>query len=161
MVTLNSNNTVNFDPTLILNDAIGGITASPTFNGEVPSNIFQQGIRMEYNDEFVVGAEHEFRGGITVSARYIDRRIKRIIEDFDGVSIEQAEVGQGQFYSIGNPNSQTDVMVNPKEITFPGIAASNTKAFQTVLAAEQLTPSSANRDHAARLWRPGDLLRFE
>lgn len=145
MVTLNSNNTVNFDPTLILNDASGGISASPTYNGEVPSNIFQSGIRMEYNDEFVVGAEHEFRGGITVSARYIDRRVKRIIEDFGGVSIEQAEVGQGQFYAIGNPNSKTDVVVNPNEVTFPGIAASSTTAFQNLLSAEQLTPSSSNQ----------------
>jgi len=73
---------------------------------------------MEYNDEFLVGAEHEFRGGITVSARYIDRRLKRIIEDFGGVSIEQNNAGFGQFYAIGNPNSKTDVVLNSKEIAF-------------------------------------------
>jgi hypothetical protein len=73
---------------------------------------------MEYNDEFVVGAEHEFRGGITASVRYIDRRIKRIIEDFGGVSIEQSLAGFGQFYAIGNPNAATDVVANSHEIAF-------------------------------------------
>jgi hypothetical protein len=73
---------------------------------------------MEYNDEFVVGAEHEFRGGITASVRYIYRRIKRIIEDFGGVSIEQSLAGFGQFYAIGNPNAATDVVANSHEIAF-------------------------------------------
>ncbi len=84
LVTLNQYNTVNFDPQNVLNQATGGVAANPTVllvsgGGSSP---FAPGTRMEYNDEFVVGAEHEFRGGITASVRYIDRRVKRIIEDF-------------------------------------------------------------------------------
>jgi hypothetical protein len=123
MVTLNSLGTVNFnaDSNHILNKANGGIDKSPTFtgiSGNGGSSPFAPGTKMEYNDEFVVGAEHEFRGGITASVRYIDRRIKRIIEDFGGVSIEQSLAGFGQFYAIGNPNAATDVVANSHEIAF-------------------------------------------
>ena len=121
MVVLNSLNTVEFDPTKVLNNATGGIVKNATINGisgNGGASPFVAGTRMEYNDEFVVGAEHEFRGGITASARYIDRRIKRIIEDFQSVSIEQQLAGIAGFYAIGNPNSKTDVTVNPKEIVF-------------------------------------------
>jgi hypothetical protein len=123
MVTLNSLGTVNFnaDSNHILNNAVGGIAKNPTFtgiSGNGGSSPFAPGTKMEYNDEFVVGAEHEFRGGITASVRYIDRRIKRIIEDFGGVSIEQSLAGFGQFYAIGNPNAATDVVANSHEIAF-------------------------------------------
>jgi hypothetical protein len=73
----------------------------------------------------VVGAEHEFRGGVTTSVRYIDRRVKRIIEDFQSVSIEQQLAGIPGFYAIGNPNAKTDQTVNPNEITFSKGAAFN------------------------------------
>jgi hypothetical protein len=120
MVTLGPTG-VEFDPTRVLNNATGGILKNPVLSGisgNGGSSPFAPGTRFEYNDEFVVGAEHEFRGGITASVRYIDRRVKRIIEDFGGVSIEETEAGIGQFYAIGNPNAATDVVVNPKEITF-------------------------------------------
>jgi len=100
-------------------------------NGFNPPNIaisgfepFQQGTRMEYTDEFVVGAEHQFRGGIVASARYIDRRLKRVIEDEGGISVEQfnalAANGGGLNYFIGNPNAKSDIFTNPDEITFGG-----------------------------------------
>jgi Carboxypeptidase regulatory-like domain len=122
-VDLNAYNTVIFDPSsaAVLNQATGGIAKNPTFSGisgNGGSSPFQPGTKMEYNDEFVVGAEHEFRGGITASVRYVDRRIKRIIEDFQSVSIEQQLAGIAGFYAIGNPNSKTDVTVNPNEIVF-------------------------------------------
>jgi len=101
---------------------------------------------MEYTDEFVVGAEHEFRGGITTSVRYIDRRVKRIIEDFTGISVEQGDAGFPGAYFIGNVNSKTDVTVNPKPVTFPGINFSNQAtqtAFLATLKSEQATPSAA------------------
>jgi len=122
-VILNSLGTVTVTPVAanVLNRAVGGIdsgvTAS-TVNGQGATSPILPGTRMEYNDEFLIGAEHEFRGGITVSVRYIDRRLKRIIEDFGGVSIEQSNAGFGQFYAIGNPNSKTDVVLNSKEIAF-------------------------------------------
>jgi hypothetical protein len=109
------------DAAHLLNLANGGIENAPTIaiSGGEP---FQPGVRMEYTDEFVVGAEHQFRGGIVASARYIDRRLKRVIEDEGGISVEQfvalANNGGGLNYFIGNPNSQSDIFVNPNELTF-------------------------------------------
>src|SRR5258708_12696995 len=86
---------------------------------------------MEYNDEFVVGTEHEFKNGIFVSARYIDRRLKRVVEDFSGISIEAAFAGLPQDYVIGNPSASTDLLTNANEQTF------------TLPAASVLPPASA------------------
>jgi len=148
LVTLNNYGTVTFDPKNVLNQAPGGIAANPTVllisgGGASP---FAPGTKMEYNDEFVVGAEHEFRGGITASVRYIDRRVKRIIEDFESISVEQGDAGFTGAYFIGNPSSKTDVTINPKPVTFPGINFSNVTtqtAFLAALASEQKTPSAA------------------
>ena len=121
LVTPDQYGTVTFDPKNILNNAAGGIAGNPTvllISGSGLTSPFAPKTRMEYNDEFVVGAEHEFRGGITASVRYIDRRVKRIIEDFTGVSIEQALAGIPGAYFIGNPGANTDVVVNPNEITW-------------------------------------------
>ena len=77
---------------------------------------------MEYTDEFVVGYEREFKGGVVASVRYIDRRLKRVIEDQGGISVEQfnalAANGGGLNYFIGNPNKAQDIFVNPNEIVF-------------------------------------------
>ena len=128
MVTLNSLGTVNFNPAaqFILNNAVGGVPKNPSvtgISGNGGASPFVPGTRMEYNDEFVVGAEHEFRGGISASVRYIDRRIKRIIEDFTSVSIEQNLAGIPGFYAIGNPNANTDEVINSKEFVFSKGAA--------------------------------------
>jgi hypothetical protein len=118
IVTLNQYNTVVFDPKNILNNVSGGVTKNPTLSLVSTGQLFAPGTRMEYNDEFVVGAEHEFRGGITASVRYIDRRVKRIIEDFQSVSIEQSLAGQSGAYFIGNPGPKTDITVNPNPLVF-------------------------------------------
>jgi hypothetical protein len=123
LATLDQYNTVTFDPKNVLNLATGGIAVNPTvllISGSGLSSPFAPKTRMEYNDEFVVGAEHEFRGGITTSVRYIDRRVKRIIEDFTGISIEQSLAGQAGAYFIGNPGKNTDVTVNPNPVRFTG-----------------------------------------
>jgi hypothetical protein len=122
-VVLNSNNTANFipDSAHLLNLATGGIPipAGALVTGGEP---FAPGTRMEYTDEFLVGYEHEFRGGIVASVRYIDRRLKRVIEDQGGISVEQfnalAANGGGLNYFIGNPNAKQDIFVNPNEIVF-------------------------------------------
>jgi hypothetical protein len=116
---------------------------------------------MEYTDEFVVGAEHQFRGGIVASARYIDRRLKRIIEDQGGISVELfdalANNGGGLNYFIGNPNARQDIFVNPNEQVFGGNGACAGSSdglttnctpvpagFATALKTAQTTPSAAN-----------------
>ncbi|MGH9747888.1 MAG: TonB-dependent receptor [Candidatus Acidiferrales bacterium] len=123
-IVLNAFNTANVIPDAahVLDGAVGGQPIRTTVSAQSGAEPFVPSTRMEYNDEFVVGAEHEFRGGIFASARYIDRRLKRIIEDFSGISIEAAEAGLSQTYVIGNPTGATDFVVNPNEITF-GIGA--------------------------------------
>ena len=107
----------------LLNNASGGVARSVNVaqNGGEP---FAPGTRMEFTDEFVVGAEHQFRGGIVASARYIDRRLKRVIEDQGGISVEQynalAANGGGLNYFIGNPNAKQDIFTNPNEQVFGG-----------------------------------------
>src|SRR6184192_1288743 len=126
-VVTNSDGTPNFgsmfvpDSAHLLNNAAGGI-GSGVVIGVSGFEPFQPGVRMEYTDEFVVGAEHEFRGGIILSGRYIDRRLKRVVEDEGGISVEQFNAlafnGGGLNYFIGNPNSKQDIFVNPNEIVF-------------------------------------------
>lgn len=73
---------------------------------------------MEFTDEFLVGYDREFKGGIVASARYIDRRLKRVIEDQGGISVEQFNSGVTLSYVIGNPNAKQDIFVNPDEVVF-------------------------------------------
>jgi hypothetical protein len=109
------------DSAHLLNLATGGIgnAVNVGLSGGEP---FQPGIRMEYTDEYVAGFQHEFRNGIVFGVRYIDRRLKRVIEDEGGISVEQfnalAANGGGLNYFIGNPNSKSDIFVNPNEIVF-------------------------------------------
>jgi hypothetical protein len=75
--------------------------------------------RSEYLDEYVVGFEHEFsNSGVIFSARYTDRRMKRIIEDLAALSPEAADTGLTQQYLIGNPSKTTDYFTNPGQFNF-------------------------------------------
>jgi len=95
---------------------------------------FAPGTRMEYTDEYVAGFQHEFRNGIVFGVRYIDRRLKRVIEDQGGISVEEfialANNGGGLNYFIGNPNAKQDIFVNPNEITF-GLGTNFTSSQET------------------------------
>lgn len=119
-VILNSLGTVTpvLDAAHLLNNATGGIGGNVSVSAQSAGEPFAPGTRMEYNDEYVVGGEHEFRGGIVASARYIDRRMRRVIEDFSGISLEGGLAGLPQTYVIGNPSATTDAVVNPNEIAF-------------------------------------------
>jgi hypothetical protein len=105
----------------LLNMATGGI-GNPVNVGLSGGEPFAPGTRMEYTDEYVAGFQHEFHNGIVFGVRYIDRRLKRVIEDQGGISVEQfialANNGGGLNYFIGNPNAKQDIFVNPNEITF-------------------------------------------
>jgi len=79
---------------------------------------FGAGTRSEYLDEYVLGFEHEFNSGIVFSARYTDRRIKRIIEDNAALSPEAYQAGLNQYYFISNVNKNQDLFLNPVEITW-------------------------------------------
>jgi len=117
---INSFGTVNpvLDSAHVLDGAAGGLPIGTAVSAQSGIEPFVPSTRMEYNDEFVVGAEHEFRGGIFASVRYVDRRLKRVIEDFSGIPIEAAFAGLSQTYVIGNPSGTSDFVVNPHEIAF-------------------------------------------
>jgi hypothetical protein len=88
---------------------------------------------MEYNDEWVVGAEHKFHGGFTASVRYINRNMMRVVEDMTGASAEQIQATGGYNYFIGNPSANLAVFVTPNEITWQPTAAQVT-AYNADLA---------------------------
>jgi len=117
----------------LLNMATGGI-GNPVNVGLSGGEPFAPGTRMEYTDEYVAGFQHEFHNGIVFGVRYIDRRLKRVIEDQGGISVEQfialANNGGGLNYFIGNPNAKQDIFVNPNEITF-GLGTNFTTSQQT------------------------------
>src|SRR5439155_3947919 len=58
------------------------------------------------------GFEQQLPHSLTFSARYIDRRVKRIIEDAASVSPEAALAGIGQNYYIGNVGPSLDAAIN-------------------------------------------------
>jgi len=91
---------------------LGGISAQSTTG-------FAPGTRSEYLDEYVVGMEHEFgNSGIIFTARYTDRRIKRIIEDMAALSPEAFQCCLNQNYLIGNPSKTQDIFINPIQFAF-------------------------------------------
>src|SRR5207253_4611629 len=64
------------------------------FTDPAPSEIYTLSLHdalpiLEYTDEYVAGFQHEFRDGVVFGVRYIDRRLKRVIEDQGGISVEQ------------------------------------------------------------------------
>ncbi len=117
----------------LLNMATNGI-GDPVNVGLSGGEPFAPGTRMEYTDEYVAGFQHEFRNGIVFGVRYIDRRLKRVIEDQGGISVEEfialANNGGGLNYFIGNPNAKQDIFVNPNEITF-GLGTNFTPSQET------------------------------
>lgn len=119
--TTNSLGTVDFvgDSAHLLNQAAGGVNKNAGFfSSGLFLEPFAQGTRMEFTDEFLVGYDREFKGGVVASVRYIDRRLKRVIEDQGGLSVEQFNAGAPLNYVIGNPNAKQDIFVNPNEVVF-------------------------------------------
>jgi hypothetical protein len=80
---------------------------------------FGPGTKSEYLDEYVVGFEHEFSGsGVVFSTRYVDRRIKRIVEDNAALSPEAAQCCLNQIYFISNVNAKQDLFKNPVQVDY-------------------------------------------
>lgn len=120
VATVNQFGTVTpvLDGAHLLNRAAGGTGGAPTISTQDNLEGFAPGTKMEYEDEYVVGVEREI-GGIVFSARYVDRRLKRIIEDTGGISPEAAIAGVNQVFLIANVNKNLDVFTNPIQHRFP------------------------------------------
>lgn len=113
---INSLGTVNvaFDAAHLLNRAVGGTGAGLTVSTNDPQNPIYPGTKLGYLNEHVVGFEAQLPRNFVFSARYIDRRMKRIVEDLAVVSPEQANEGLfGQVYFLANVSSQLDIATNP------------------------------------------------
>ena len=92
-------------------DAAHQLTAA-SVSASDPSNPIVPGTKLGFTDEHTFGFEQQLPRNFTFSARYIDRRAKRIVEDAASVSPEAALAGIGQVYYIGNISSQLDAATN-------------------------------------------------
>jgi hypothetical protein len=96
----------------------GNISAS----GGASSIFIAPQTKLNYEEEYVLGVERQI-GGFDVSAKYLDRRLLRIVEDSSGASPEGAGSGNvGQQFVIGNLSSHTDLFVNEVEQAYTAAA---------------------------------------
>jgi len=119
IATINQFNSVTpiLDAAHLLNRAAGGTGGAPTYSTQSVV-AFAPATRMQYLDEFVVGAERELWGGVVLSGRYLDRRLKRIVEDLAGLSPEGGNAGLTQFYFLANPGPTSDFFANEHPIRY-------------------------------------------
>ena len=127
VAVINSFGTVTpiIDSAHILNRA-GAITNPATgahFFGSVAGSLesleaIHTATRLTYEDEYVIGFEHEFSHGIILSARYMHRSLRRIVEDTGGIAPEAANAGVPQQFSITNPHKSSDIFTNPVEFAY-------------------------------------------
>jgi hypothetical protein len=115
------------DPTSGAVSNFGG----PSFSSSTGEGIIP-GTKAEYENEMVFGVEREIKGGVVLKARYIDRKLARIIEDIGSQSPEGSTIGSNYNGGIANPNSKTDIAVNEQEVTYTSAqwAAANPNAGQ-------------------------------
>jgi hypothetical protein len=121
--TINSFGTVTpaVDNAHFLNRATGGTGTGVTISAQDPSSPIAAGTKLGFEDEHVIGFEQQLSHNFTLSLRYMDRRLKRIVEDAAVVSPEGAFTDLNQVYFIGNVNSKTDIATNPIPHTYtPG-----------------------------------------
>ena len=89
----------------------GNISAS----GGASPIFIEHNTKMNLEEEYVGGVERQYKGFV-VSARYMDRRLLRIIEDTSGASPEGNLAGLvGQQFVVGNLSAKTDYFINEQE----------------------------------------------
>lgn len=126
------------------NNCVPTFAGGPVFSeilspGIVPQaqSLVSQNLEAQYQDEFIVGVEHEISGmgifdGWTVGANYVFRDLKKVMEDFDtnyiienycaaaGISAANCGSINGSGYVLLNPGS--DLIITPDSTTFPFLA---------------------------------------
>jgi hypothetical protein len=106
------------DAAHLLNGAAGGSGAGFSVSAQDPVNFILPGTKLGFTQEHIIGFEQQLPRGFVLSVRYMNRQIKRIVEDAAVVSPEAASFF-GQFYFIGNVNSKLDAAVNPISHVLP------------------------------------------
>lgn len=135
------------DAAHLLNGATGGTTRTPLISAQVSTadaTGFAKGTKLQYQDEWVGGIEREIKGGMVLSARYIDRRLKRNLEDVAGVSPENYNFFGNQFYFIANPNSQADFFHNENSVVFPSGSTPPAGCTDPTLVFDPVTDANGN-----------------
>lgn len=115
-VVLNQFGTVTpvFDAAHLLTGATGGTGTGIGISSNDPSNPILPGTKLGFLDEHMVGFETQLPKNFTFSIRYINRNIKRVVEDAAVISPEQFNAGLfGQTYFLGNINARLDAAINP------------------------------------------------
>jgi Carboxypeptidase regulatory-like domain/TonB-dependent Receptor Plug Domain len=130
-VNLNGFGTVTpvFDAAHVLNGVSGGEGGLGIASSAQSTEAIAPGTRDMYEDEWVVGFEHQFPQGVVFTAKFIRRDLKRIVEDTGGVSPEAADAGFQQAFLIANVNKKTDLFTNPAPTDFS--ATTNAKGAIT------------------------------
>ncbi len=166
VVTLNPNGSVNVIPNAAhllngLGATAGNANGATIFSNQAATEGFAPGTRMQYEDEWVVGFERDLGHGMVVSARYLDRRLRRVVEDVSGVSPEGAVAGEIQQFVITNPSKNTDLFANqPVPIVLAGAAATCPAGFRpNSLPATPTSPGGA-ADANGNIFLPGKTLCF-
>jgi hypothetical protein len=118
-VKINSLGTVTpaLDAAHFLTGAAGGTGETVSVSLSNPESPILPGTKLGYSDEHVIGFEQQLPGDFTLSVRYLDRRVKRVVEDAAVVAPESADFF-GQTYFIGNITSKLDAAVNPISVRF-------------------------------------------
>ncbi|MGH9931793.1 MAG: carboxypeptidase regulatory-like domain-containing protein [Pyrinomonadaceae bacterium] len=93
-------------------DAAHQLAGLPSISVSDPSNPITPGTKLGFTDEHTFGFEQQLPHNFVLSARYIKRDSKRIVEDAASVSPEAAEAGIGQVYYIGNISKTLDAATN-------------------------------------------------
>lgn len=130
IVDINPNGSINLpvDPAHIINSVPGAISyrgvpiGGISHGGSLPSNfVIPPGTKMQFQDEFVAGAEHEFHNGLVLSTRFIYRTIPRTLDDVAGISPEaynQNTANMSQLYFLANPSPSLDLYPNEHATSF-------------------------------------------
>ncbi len=96
----------------------GATFSGPNFSSSTGEGIIP-GTKSEYEDEYVLGIEQEIKSGLVIKARWVDRRLGRILEDIGSQSPEGSSGITGNYTGgIANPGPTTDIAVNEDEVTY-------------------------------------------
>ena len=106
----------------LLSGATGGVGNGLAISASDPSNPILPGTKLGFAQEHIIGFEQQLPKNLVLQVRYLDRRLKRIVEDAAVVPPEGASFF-GQTYFIGNISKTLDAAVNPILLTYSGATA--------------------------------------
>ncbi len=95
------------------NPAACGVPITPAIG--LSQTAVAPGTKLMYQNEWVVGAEHQFHNGVVLQGRFIYRNLPRAMDDVAGISPEAYVWFATQNYFIANPSPGLDLYPNANE----------------------------------------------